>query len=303
MATHRPNKNQCYKPRVDRWIEREVGFANSGPLAVEALIARTLNGRRETLPVDPIVVAEQLGCRVRLEDIPAARLEVTPRGKIIRVPKNATTAVRRFSVAHEIGHLLFAEEDGESLRPVYEDETLHSESALERFRAQARLEYLCNTAARILLLPRDPLVTKLVPRSELTLDRLLEMSQFLDVLPSVLFDRLVDVEFFPRSSLLILLEYRPNRFTGRDAKWRIASRLLPYKHPFDVFFWENQSIERHGIDFPNPTKPADKPSPMHFTIGEKKWTIHSNASETNSCWILARLESASADRNLLLFPV
>jgi hypothetical protein len=303
MPTYKPSGDQRYKPKVDAWIEREVGFPKSGPSAVEALMDRTFSVRSETLPVNPIIVAEQLGCRVRLEDIPAARLEATPRGKVIRIPKNAPTSAQRFSVAHEVGHLLFTQEDGETLRPVYEDETLYSENGLERFRAQTRLEHLCNTAARILLIPRDPLLTKLGTRSDITLDRLLEFSQVFDVRPSVLFDRLVDVDFFPRSSLLVLLEYRPNRFTGRDSKWRVASRLLPYKHPFDSFFWENQSVERHGIEFPVPAQPAGNPSSTRFKIGEKEWTMYPHASETSPYWVLARLETAPAERNLMLFPV
>lgn len=96
-------------------------------------------------PFDPLALAALLGVRVvPHEDVFDARLVGTPRGPRIEYNPNRPPGRRRYSVAHELGHLLFED---------------HADAVRNRQASHAgdgdewQLELLCNIAAAEIVMP------------------------------------------------------------------------------------------------------------------------------------------------------
>jgi hypothetical protein len=95
-------------------------------------------------PFDPLRLADLLGVKVvPHEDVFDARLVATPRGTRIEYNPNRPAGRIRFSVAHEIGHLLFED---------HADAVRHRRAAHEDG-DNWQLELLCNLAAAEIIMP------------------------------------------------------------------------------------------------------------------------------------------------------
>src|SRR5687768_9166380 len=92
---------------IDSWVMQESGKGIANATALEILVRRTFGEWVRAPPVDPIAVAESVACRVVLRNVPAARLVVSASGVEILIPTAFDYTRRRFSVAHELGHLIF----------------------------------------------------------------------------------------------------------------------------------------------------------------------------------------------------
>lgn len=149
-------------------------------------------------PFDPIRLADHLGVAVvPTDDVYDARLVPTAEGVRIEFNPNRPAGRRRFSVAHEIGHLLF-EDHGEAVR-----NRVHADRASGD---DWQLEMLCNLAAAEMLMPASSLEG--LDEQPLALAPLLELRRQLEV---------------SAESLLL----RAVRFTGQPRGVFAASRTDP----------------------------------------------------------------------------
>lgn len=290
---------------VDVWVAQKTGLSPRIAVAIEDLLQQQLRNSSNAIPVDPVAIAERLDCRVVLEDVPAGRLEFTPRGKVIRVPKRASRVNQRFSIAHELGHLLFVRENGEVVRPTYDDESQTSPDGVLRKVARTRLEALCDTAARVILVPREALEVEAETKRFRANDiqKLLDFASLFEVSPTVMFQRLRDIGKLKGEFTSALLEYRANRITGQEPKWRVAARTLPSRSALAPSLWENQGVDHLGISLPDPDELSQytELSVSSFSHADKRWTMSASSSKVNRNFLLVRITFQSPQ--LTLFPL
>ena len=282
------------------------------PNAIEFLVGESFGEWGNALPVDPTFYAETLGCRLKVDAIPAARLEVTSWETVIWIPADKPVRVQRSAIAHELAHLLFMVDGTRGSRAPYSEEGFRGPELRRREKvrarnAQERLEDLCDAAARTILVPRRQLRCIVQQQEEVALDFLLALADTFDVDPTVIFQRLLDIGAIRRNCLQVLLVFGPNRHTGRDCKWRVAARALPSGSPFNGFSWENEGIDRLEIHLPRPQEIESIPEipACEFMLDKKRWALRIAKSERDASWLLAQLTRRGlvCAENLTLFPM
>lgn len=279
---------------IERWLQEQTQFRKATRAALHCFVVKNFYEWSSSPPVDPSIFAKKLGCDVLVEDVPSARLEVTRFSKVIRVPKNAPSHLQRFAMAHELAHLLFLKLDGDSVCRAYPDEASSSPDARIRMNARNRLERYCDAAAGMILVP-NPAVEEALPKGEkVDLDLLLHLAERFDVMPSVLFERLVDCERLPRYPGHMLLRYCENRFTRRDTKWRVTASALPNSEFFSNFPRQNQGFDALQIQIPPPGNTACD-SPALLENRGQWWNCQIESAKTDASWALAKFTLANRE--------
>ncbi len=288
---------------IERWLQEQTRFPRATRAALQCFLLRNLPEWTEQPPVDPSVFAKKLGCDVLVEDVPSARLEVTRYSRVIRVPKKAPPYLQRFSMAHELAHLLFLKVDEAGVRRAYSDEALSSPDGRVRMNARSRLERFCDAAAGMMLVPNLAIEEAIPKGQNVSLDRLLALARCFDVTPPVLFHRLVDREKLPHYPGHVLSRYCENRFTGQDTKWRVMARALPQSEFFADFPWPNQSLEAFRVHIPPPGEIAAEPLSLPEHRGQR-WKCEIESAKGDAFWALAKftLESGIAQPGLRPLP-
>jgi len=279
---------------IEQWLQEQTKSPKATRAALQCFVMKNLSEWSNSLPVDPSLFAKKLGCDVLVEDVPSARLEVTRFSKIIRVPKNAPSHLQRFSMAHELAHLLFLKLDDNGVSRAYADEASDSPDGQVRMNARNRLERYCDVAAGMILVPRSAIEETLPKGERVNLDLLLALAARFDVLPSVLFERLVDCERLSRYPGHVLLRYCENRFTRRDKKWRVTARALPRSEFFTQFPWPNQSFGSLPIKIPPPDN-AVCDSSVLLEVRGQRWNCEIQSAKRDASWALARFTLANKE--------
>ncbi len=284
-----------HAPIVDQWVARESGRPWAGVGAMEVLVRRKFPSWQGSLPVDPYEYARKSGCRVLTKPVPAARLVFSPFGPEIWVPRGDPRSCQRWSVAHELGHLLFLRDEHGTVRSAFLD-PMNAVPDAQRARTVGRIEALCNMAARILLIPQECL-RQLWAADRPSLNILLELSGVFDVAPPIVFQRLAEVALLSSAAPHILLEFRENRITGSDPKWRVAAHSWRGAWTTDKRLWENSGIDRLGIDLP--------PPPEAVALGNSGWEARGEEcvfcirrGDVGGAWILGEVRRPTAQRTL-----
>ena len=277
---------------IERWLQGQTQFPKATRAALQCFVMKNFSEWSNALPVDPSLFAKKLGCDVLVEDVPSARLEVTRFSRVIRVPKNAPSHLQRFSMAHELAHLLFLKLDDDGVSRAYADEASCSPDGRVRMNARNRLERYCDAAAGMILVPSSAIEETLPKGEHVNLDLLLALADRFDVLPSILFERLVDCERLSRYPGHVLLRYCENRFTRRDKKWRVTARALPQSEFFTNFPWPNQGFDALPIQIPPPENTACDSSVL-LENRCQRWNCEIQSAKRDASWASARFTLAN----------
>jgi Zn-dependent peptidase ImmA (M78 family) len=269
---------------IDTWLMKTTGhrFASA---AIDSMVTIKLGSALRHIPVDPIQVAESLGCRVKLESVPAASIEITNRDRVIHIPASESFIEQRFSVAHEIAHLFFFVEDAEGIKPVFRKNIDNFDQKLKH-KHKERLETVCDMVARHILVPTAQLEGRLA--SEPRFEDLFTLAKEFEVSPRTIFIRLLESKKLPKYPGRVLLRFGANEFTGKDEAWRIAARAMPPSVP-QQFFWPNRSLSHLGIKLPKPSKNKIASCDLRFDIklGSQDWQLQLEMVAEQPEWALA----------------
>jgi hypothetical protein len=215
-------------------------------------------------------------------------VEITKRERVIRIPLTESVFKQRFSIAHELAHLFFIAEDAAGIRPAFLDDHGNSDLGTEH-RTKERLETLCDAIARQILVPTAKLAEQASGRFSVNLELLFQFAKEFEVPPDVVFVRLVETKLVPRYPGCILLHFGPNRFTGRDDKWRVAARVMPRSIPPDLF-WPNRGtgLEIIGISIPAPHQLETTAAPLsyNFKVQSQHWQLTVQTCRSEPHWAL-----------------
>lgn len=297
--------NRFNLKNIDKWLIKVTGA--TGYPGLRRLLKIQDEMIEENIPVNPVKIASRIGCQVIYDKIAAPRLEISKRTglKVIRIPIEMPKPIQRFSIAHELGHLLFLDENENYQRSSYIDEREYSRSGHVKNRARVRLETLCDYAAGLILVRPESLEKFFLSKKPIDLEVIISLSQEFDVLPNVIFRRLIQDDIFPQYPIPLLLSYSCNRYKGIDEKWRVSERLYCKGEIGKNIPWWNQGIEKMGINFPSPEK-FNKTTlneykydyEKTFQFEQEKWKMKLDVSEKTRYWLLARFELVSDNNSL-----
>jgi hypothetical protein len=169
-------------------------------------------------PFDPFQLADHLGVEmVGREDLEDARLVSSPDGPRIEFNPQRRPARVRFSVAHEIGHLLFSDY-GERVRYRSHNQDARGDDW--------QLEMLCNVAAAELLMPVGAFPT--ARASDLSLPHLLDLRQRFGVSTEALLRRVVKLADQP---MALFAAARQQDGNGFRLDYLVTSRAWSVPQP------------------------------------------------------------------------
>lgn len=144
-----------------------------------------------------------------------------------------------YSIAHELGHTFFY--DSRSSVPV---KLVHSEDG---FKEEERR---CDEFAAALLMPEDEFTdafrTQMVQRG----NGIAELARQFKVSLLTAIIRVKQLRLEPANSISLVLERRPNAWTGQKPKWRVWLAIYPRSV---MFIPENIGAESLGLDFDSTT--------------------------------------------------
>lgn len=229
---------------ISYFLDRYQTATLSGAIdrAVGSLTVPTLRGldTASAAPVDLAAVCDTLKIRVA-DDLPEDACEealLVPQGHgfIVQLRTSQSAARRRFSLAHEIGHALFYQDDGRGQR-----HQISSLSAVER----AAEETICDRIASALLAP-TPLIRQLVlacleESPSGLIDGLDRAARRLKISLSALVTRLADLQLPDTSTLVLRLRFTENAITNYDSRLRIVGATCLSKRRGAPQIWHNVS--------------------------------------------------------------
>ena len=180
-----------------RWTNRSVRLLAESLDPVETITERARALTLEMIeagwpgpPFDPLWVADRLGVEVvPVDEVPDARTVPSDTGKFgVRIEYNPTRPQgrRRFSLAHEISHLLFPDVAN----------AVRNRGKIDRAQTDDwQLELLCNLAASELVMPVGSLEE--LPETEPSMNLMVQLRRRLEVSFEALFLRVARLTEFP----------------------------------------------------------------------------------------------------------
>jgi Zn-dependent peptidase ImmA (M78 family) len=177
-----------------KWTNKSVlKFEKESPVEkiiskVGEIIIKAFDSGMSGPPYDPSKIASYMGVKVLPNhDVPDARLISAPNGKfLIEYNPNQYKSRIRFSIAHELTHLLF---------PDCEDEIRNRNSKVDFSKDNWQLEMLCNIGASEFLMPIGSFPG--LKREEITIGNFINLRDQYNVSTEALFLRAVKVTEVP----------------------------------------------------------------------------------------------------------
>ncbi len=264
---------------------RNLSNGKSGREAARRLADVVLARYREahnaaTHPYDPRQIAPLLLIRSMSESSALtsdAAISPVAGGFQILLKSRGRRERQSYSIAHELGHTFFYDSRGSV--PV---KLVHTEEGLKEE------ERRCDEFAAALLMPADEFTNAFRTQMMGGGNGIAELaSQFKVSLLTALI-RVKHLRLEPANSISLVLERRPNAWTGKKPKWRVWLAVYPHSV---MFIPENIGAESLGLDFDATTTI----SPIHqrLTVAIRKTPksfyktkghVHCSGTQVKTVW-------------------
>lgn len=214
------------KPNLPEPVSRSTTWIQQGQALANAATAMLGSRGLSTVGDLPKVIEEVFGIDVAIEQLGAGfdGLAVsTDTTKLILVDATSITARQRFTIAHELGHLLCGDDQG-----IHEDADIYS-SASKKGEGEVR----ANAFAAALLMP-EALVRAMVAEQGSSLEGLSGVAQTLNVSPTALAYRLENLRVIDaglRTALMGTTSKAAAMKSGRAAEFAAASAASMQRRP------------------------------------------------------------------------
>ncbi len=228
-ATQRTNLTRLgypQKPNLPGPVSRSTTWIQQGEALASATTAMLDSMGLSTVGDLPKVIEEAFGIDVAIEQLGtgfdglAVSTETT---KLILVDATSITARQRFTIAHELGHLLSGDDQA-----IHEDADIYS-SASKKGEGEVR----ANAFAAALLMP-ERLVRSMVAEQGSSLEGLSSVAQALSVPPTALAYRLENLRVIDaglRSALMAITSKAAAMKAGRATEFAAASAASMQRRP------------------------------------------------------------------------
>lgn len=201
-----------------------------------------------TSTVDVFTLAEKRGLRI-LEDLSGAGCpegKLLPRrgGFTVRLKCGVTAARKRFSLAHELGHSFFYQDDGSGPR--------HVIGVLDSAERTSE-ERICDYFAECLLLPVAEIKRQFQSMANadagMVLAEIDRTATTFSVSPHVVVSRLQSLEIFAISCLIVCSSLRPSSKTPDEPSLRVdfCAALGTWQ---GKFIWKDRGLRSIGLSGP-----------------------------------------------------
>jgi len=198
---------------IDRDIHQKVTMTTAEELASEILRRHNVSGY--PIPIERI--AQNEGANVQYTQILCeGTLSRTEEGYVIRVNRNSPPHRRRFTIAHELGHIVFARLNLKVANT--------RQCSPESFSNGREEERFCDRFAASLLIP-DNAITEFTEWKEISIQRLIRKAHELKVSIKSLIWRVVEQAPYEGGALWFRMMAKPT--DPKDVKLRLEWGVFP----------------------------------------------------------------------------